>query len=78
MNWKTIDTAPREKELLVGKYVNDQWQICQSGYYYDAGNPMEGEPPYWFWHCDCDSNGVTDDEGPTHWMELPKPPREEQ
>lgn len=29
--WQPIETAPREVELLVGQFVNDEWRICQSG-----------------------------------------------
>lgn len=72
--WQPITTAPRETELLVGRYVNDEWRICQSGLYFDAGNELEGEPSCWFWHCDWDNGGVTDNEGPTHWMLLPAAP----
>jgi hypothetical protein len=77
MSWEPIDTAPREKELLVGRWVNNEWRICQSGYYFDAGNEYEGEPAYWFWCSDWDAGGVTDNEGPTHWQELPEPPPKE-
>ena len=73
--WQPIETAPRETELLVGRWVNGDWRICQSGLYFDDGNEREGEPAYWYWYCDWDSGGVTDDEGPTHWMPLPPPPQ---
>ncbi len=72
--WRDIETAPKETELLVGRMVNDDWRICQSGFYFDAGNDMAGESAYWYWHCDWDNGGVTDGEGPTHWMPLPAAP----
>ena len=74
--WQPITTAPKETELLVGRNVNGEWRICQSGFYFDAGNEREGEPAYWFWHCDWDNGGVTENEGPTHWMPLPAGPAE--
>lgn len=74
VTWQPIATAPKETELLVGRFVNDEWRICQSGFYFDAGNEREGEPAYWFWHCDWDNGSVTDNEGPTHWMPLPAEP----
>ena len=74
MEWQQIDTAPRSTELLVGRYVNTDWRICQSGFYFDGGSELNGEPAYWFWHCDWDNAGVTDSDGPTHWMPLPEPP----
>lgn len=75
--WKPIDTAPRETEILIGRW-NDRgvWQFCQSGYYFDAGNDLEGEPSYWYWHCDCDTCGVSED--PQFWMPLPPPPEKPQ
>lgn len=76
MKWLPIETAPKETELLVGRFVNNEWRICQSGYYFDGGNAREGEPSYWYWHCDWDNGGVTDSEGPTHWMPLPEPPND--
>lgn len=72
--WLPIKTAPNNTELLVGRWVSDEWRICQSGYYFDAGNELEGEPAYWYWHCDWDTGGVTDDEGPSHWTPLPAAP----
>lgn len=73
--WQPIETAPRGMELLVGRWVNNDWRICQSGLYFDSGNEREGEPACWYWHCDWDNGGVTDSEGPTHWMALPAPPQ---
>lgn len=72
--WQPIETAPKETEILVGRYVDKEWRICQSGHYYEPGNYLENEPPGWFWSCDWDNGSVTDDEGPTHWMPLPEPP----
>ena len=74
MTWQPIETAPRETELLVGRWINADWRLCQSGLYFDEGNEREGEPANWYWHCDWDAAGVTDNEGPTHWMPLPQPP----
>ncbi len=76
MNWQPIKTAPRNKDLWVGRFVNNEWRMCVSGLYYDSGNIVDGDFPYWYWSTDYDSCGATDDEGPTHWMPLPKPPTE--
>lgn len=70
--WQPIETVPKETEVLVGRWVNDEWRICQSGYYFDPGSEYTGEPSYWYWHCDNDAGGVTDDH-PDAWMPLPKP-----
>ncbi len=72
--WRPISEAPRETELLVGRFVNGEWRVCQSGLYFDEGNEREGEPSSWYWHCDWDQGGVTDGDGPTHWQPLPPPP----
>lgn len=74
--WQPIETAPVETELLVGRFFNDEFRICQSGKYFDEGmNNSNGyEPAHWYWCCDWDAGGVTDDEGPTHWMPLPENP----
>ncbi len=71
--WQPIETAPKKTEILVGRFRNKKWIFCQSGFYYDAGDWEGSEKPYWYWHCDHDKNGVTD-EDPTHWMPLPEPP----
>lgn len=73
--WQPISTAPHEREILVAKRVNKEWRFCQSGYYFDHGNIMEGESAYWFWAADHDNGGVTDNEGPSHWKELPEMPK---
>ena len=75
--WKPIKTAPYNTELLVGRWVNGDWRICQSGFYFDEGSEHHGEPCYWYWSCDFDNAGVTEGEGPTHWMELPPEPKKE-
>lgn len=80
-DWRPIETAPLETELLVGKFMNNEWRICQSGKYYDAGmnNPNGYERPHWYWCSDWDLGGVTDGDGPTHWMPLPpEPPKPEE
>lgn len=77
MSWKPINTAPKETEIWVGKWVNNEWRTCQSGLYFDQGRDDEG-PPYWFWASDWDMGGVTDNEGPSHWMEIPPPPPKEE
>lgn len=66
--WRPISSAPKNTELLVGRFLNNGWHICQSGLYYDAGCPFEGETGYWYWSIDHDADSVTVDEGPSHWM----------
>jgi len=71
--WRPIETAPRETEVLVGRWCGGEWRICQSGLHYDSGNAMAGEPPGgWYWHSDWDNGGVTEE--PDAWMPLPSAP----
>lgn len=76
--WQPIETAPKDgTEVLVGRYVNGEWRLCQAGWHHFPGcdNPIQGyEPDVWWWNCDADWGGITDDEGPTHWMPLTEPP----
>lgn len=80
--WRPIETAPDETEILVGRWREigeraPEWVFCKSARYFDTGNPWEGEPAYWFWAEDHDTEDVTYGEGPTHWMPLPAPPNKE-
>ena len=72
--WQPISTAPRDTDLLVGKWVNDEWRVCQSAHCYDSGSYVNNEEPYWFWTSDWDATGITEGEGPSHWMLIPAPP----
>lgn len=80
MNWQPIETAPKGIDLWVGRWFEwdgkREWRMCQSGFYYDGGinTPDAYEPSYSYWSCDFDHQGVTEDEGPTHWMYLPEAP----
>ena len=75
--WRPIETAPKKTEVLVCRYVNDRWIVGQSGLYFDAGNPYEGEPSYWYWSDDNCQEILVCDEGPEYWMPLPEPPTPE-
>lgn len=74
INWKPIRTAPNDKEILVGAWVNDEWFCCISSHCYDSCSL--DEKPYWYWSIDYDSRGITDGEGPSHWAELAPPAKE--
>lgn len=70
--WRSMDSAPKDGTWVdVGRYINGEWEYCKSGYFHDAGNSMEGEPPSEFWAGDYDNFGVTDDGGMwlTHWRQ---------
>ena len=68
--WRSMESAPKDGTWVeVGRHINGEWEYCKSGYFYDPGNAMEGEPSYHFWAEDYDTCGVTDDGGMwlTHW-----------
>lgn len=70
--WRPIDTAPKDTLVLVCRFVNNEWHMCESELYYDAGSEVNNEPPGgWIWSCDHDNDGITMDEGPTYWMPRP-------
>lgn len=81
--WQPIKFAPRDAtptengtEILIGKYVGDEWRVCQASWCFFPGRNDPGgyEPDVWWWNSDADWGGITDDEGPTHWQPLPTPP----
>ena len=76
--WQPIKTAPKDgTEVLVGKHISGEWRVCQASWNFFPGcdNPIQGyEPDVWWWNCDADWGGITDDEGPSHWMPMPSPP----
>jgi hypothetical protein len=77
MNWKTIDSAPKDGTDILGysKYgiAIVRWHLSS---YYDGSKTVEfgtwamvneGEVLY--------VNGEVDDTLPTHWLEIPEPPK---
>jgi len=62
--------------IVVGKWVNGEWRTCEAAWSFFPGSYMENEPDCWWWNCDADWGGITDDEGPTHYFRLPVPPSE--
>lgn len=78
MEWQPIETAPKDgTEVLLGKWVNDEWRVCQAAWCYFPGhdNHVQGyESSVWWWNGDADWGGITEDEGPTHWAPLSAPP----
>lgn len=72
--WQDIETAPKNTEVLVCRYVGDEWRMGQSGLYFDVGDHYYGEPGYWYWSNDNCQDCLVEDEGPDYWMPLPPPP----
>lgn len=78
--WKPIETAPRDRTLLVG-YRNrlGNWRTVVGSFYAagtlesehtDSGFADEG----WYEESQTHDEILPTDEAPTHWMPLPPPP----
>lgn len=69
MTWKNIDTAPKDKEILLG--LKDGWDGPP---YYSCGEVCAG---YWdldMWLCSGTGEQIEVEFNPTHWQTLPEPP----
>ena len=71
--WQPIDTAPSDTQVVLW------WpkkRLAMSGWYV-LGETLEGHvitPNPWHWYPDCDYNVIGEDDEPSHWMPMPKPP----
>lgn len=75
--WQPIETAPKDKEVFIGAFVDGEWVFGRSICFYEIGNEFEGEfYRGWFWSADDCLKSVAEE--PTHWMPLPKPPTREE
>ena len=71
--WQPIDTAPKNIEVFIGRFIDEVFVFGKSVCFYEVGNEFEGEfYRGWFWSIDDVCESVA--ECPTHWMPLPKPP----
>ena len=71
--WRDIETAPKETEIFIGRFIDGKFMFAKSALFYEQGNEFEGEfYRGWYWSIDDVYNSVA--ECPTHWMPLPKPP----
>lgn len=71
--WQSIESAPKDVEILIGKFRGDDFDFHRSTMFYLQSNEMEGEYfEGWVWSEDY--GGMED---PTHWMPLPEPPTKE-
>lgn len=73
MNWKPIETAPKDGELVVIAKLNLILAIVEWGH-------LSYWCEDWFlpFDSDADESGqpfLGEDEQPTHWMPLPQPPK---
>ena len=71
--WRPIETAPKNKEVFIGAFIDGEFHFGKSVRYYERGNEFEGEFYHgWYWSIDDVSESVADN--PTHWMPLPPAP----
>jgi hypothetical protein len=81
MEWQPIETAPRDKQLLLGfRNSMGNWRTVKGRYYTQETIEMDWEegdscPEGWY-----ETSTISDDIpncwffDPTHWMPLPQPP----
>ena len=73
--WQPIETAPRETEIFIGKFIDGKFKFGRSEMFYEQANEFAGETfSGWVWTEDECSSSITD--SPTHWMQLPRSPME--
>lgn len=71
--WQPIATAPKDTEVFIGAFIDEEFHFGRSVLFYEQGNEFEGETWHgWVWSVDDCSDSVA--ESPTHWMPLPVPP----
>ena len=71
--WRPIETAPKNKEVFIGAFIDGEFHFGKAVCFYEHGNEFEGEFYYgWYWSIDDVSESVADN--PTHWMPLPPAP----
>lgn len=75
MNWQPIDTAPKDRWVLLYRPTAKSWAKVTIGAYNDQRHHKNPKP---FWEIKMNIGGVLDSREwePTHWMELPDPPQE--
>ena len=71
--WRDIETAPKETEIFIGRFIDGKFRFCRSALIYEHANEFAGETwSGWLWSIDDCNDSIAD--CPTHWMLLPKPP----
>lgn len=71
--WQPIETAPKDTEVFIGAFVDEEFHFGRSVFFYEQGNEFEGETwSGWVWSIDDCSESVA--EHPTHWMPIPAAP----
>ena len=70
--WLPIATAPKDVEVLIGRWVDDEFVFGRSVQFYEHGNPLEEDFSGYVWAIeDCPDSLA---EAPEFWSPIPKPP----
>ena len=72
--WQPIETAPKDKRILLYRPTAPEWWMVMGGRY-DSDKYAKNPKPYW--STDNWSLGKMEQRqnAPTHWMPLPEPPK---
>ena len=71
--WQPIETAPKETEIFIGRFIDGVFRFGRSELCYEHANEFAGETwSGWLWSIDNCNESIAD--CPTHWKPLPKPP----
>jgi hypothetical protein len=73
MKWKPIDTAPKDGRHVIAWFPHGLRKNGRSQIASDNAETVYWNGCDWSWSADHDSPIA----GPTHWIPLPKPPKEE-
>jgi hypothetical protein len=71
MEWKPIESAPKDRRILVFERGGGIWIAAWGNYY----SPFyRGEVQGWWTSSDPERSHVVRKDDATHWMPLPSPP----
>jgi hypothetical protein len=73
MNWQPIETAPKDGRVVILGYRSDDDGIAFPGFYMCDPEQNHWGETGWFYLDENVLTGRTCE--PTHWMELPEPPK---
>lgn len=72
--WQPIETAPRDKRILLYRPTAPEWWMVMVGKY---DSDEDAKPPRPYWEADrwTIAKASQRKNAPTHWMTLPEPPK---
>lgn len=80
MKWQPIETAPKNKHILVFATGKPDWdsRVPETAIFEAIWEPEDEDGENWWYGYDCQIQETMVDFGgwtPTHWMPLPEPPK---